>query len=359
MGYAGKAVMGRWPWIAGLIVAAVGATPGPGRAGFYDPAQPITPLLTEAGVRPLPYELFRDTLIDTLRIADPLLTRGLRVQFLDRRKSLLARGLGSLSPAELAELGAVQWRLRDADGAFTALRLAEGRDPRNFLVLTHLGTVHQAMGQLREAAPYLETARDFFPSPWPGQLAAAADWFRQAERYQLALLKLRLREQAGFTGRPSAAADVDALFPVRFVGPDGTFQPGTIADTERAKLPPDAAAVVQQLLLWFPEDTRLLWLLGELYNAHGDLASADAVFEECVWSRRYDSPTLRDHRRQVKEALAAQPKPSASGDEPQKPVLLPESWQLWPVVGLSAVVFLLLAFFQVREFFRRRRPPAA
>src|SRR5262249_19206810 len=161
----------------------------------------------------------------------------------------------------------------------------------NFWVLTHLGTVHQGLGQLLEAAPYLETARDSFPEPWPGGSAAAGAWFKQAERYQLALLRSRLREGAGRPGmRPGPPTDVDARFPVHFVGPGGQYEAGTIAAAEKAKLPADAVAVVQQLLLWFPEDTRLLWLLGELYNANGDLDSASVAFEECVWTRRYDSP---------------------------------------------------------------------
>jgi tetratricopeptide (TPR) repeat protein len=326
---------------------------------LYDPRLPISPLVTESGVQPLPLDLYRDTLTDTLRIGDPLQTRGLRPKYLERRKALLARGLGALDANDLAELGAVQWRLKDTDGALTALRLAEGRDPRNFWVLSNLGTVHQALGQLREASPCLATARDFFPSPWPGGPPATSPWFKQAEHYQLTLLSLRMREGADRPGSRTAATDVDALFRIRFVGPSGHYEAGKLADEERIKLPADAVAIVQQLLLWFPEDSRLYWLLGELYNAQGDLASADAIFEECVWSRRYDSPTLRDHRRLVKEALTALPKEAPPGEAPAppKPVLLPETWQLWTVVLASGAVLLVLGYFQVRELLRRLRSP--
>src|SRR5689334_4988596 len=344
-------------WFAGVAVGLVMATDSPVWAGLYDPRQPTSPLVTESGVRPLPFELFRDLLTDTLRIADPLQTRGLRLKYLERRKTLLARGLGALDPNELAELGAVQWRLRDSDGAFTALRLAESRDPRNFWMLIHQGTVHQATGQLREAAPYLEAAREFFPSPWPAGPAATGPWFRQAEQHQMTLLRLRMREDIGQTGRRTAAADVDALFPVRFVGPSGQWEAGKLADGERAKLPADAVATIQQLLLWFPADTRLYWLLGKLYNARGDLASADAVFEECVWSRRYESPTLREHRRHVKAAQPKEVAANVNAPPPPKPILLLESWKVW-AVGLACVaVALLLGYFQVRELLRRRRSP--
>jgi hypothetical protein len=145
---------------------------------------------------------------------------------------------------------------------------------------------------------------------------------------------------------------VDELFPVKFVGPGGQFEPGTIADAERAKLPADATAVVQQLLLWTPADTRLYWLLGELYNAKGDLAAADSIFEQCVWSRRYDNPALREHRRLVKEALAAQAPPPSPPAEDWKPT----SRQLVLVGGVSGAVLLTLAYFQLRQLFRRRRP---
>ncbi len=40
---------------------------------------------------------------------------------------------------------------------------------------------------------------------------------------------------------------------------------------------------MQQLLIWLPEDTRLYWLLGELYNAQGgakNIQSARMIFEE-------------------------------------------------------------------------------
>src|SRR5205823_3935266 len=100
----------------------------------------------------------------------------------------------------------------------------------------------------------------------PAGPPTAGNWFKQAERYQLTLLRLRMREGFGRRagGRPVPATDVDALFGVRFIGPSGEYEAGKIADAERSKLPADAVAIVQQLLLWFPDDTRLLWLLGEL-----------------------------------------------------------------------------------------------
>jgi hypothetical protein len=67
---------------------------------------------------------------------------------------------------------------------------------------------------------------------------------------------------------------------VRFVGPDGKYQAGALAPEEAKKLPADAVDIVQQLLLWMPHDHRLYWLLGELYNARGEYATAYKIFDE-------------------------------------------------------------------------------
>jgi tetratricopeptide (TPR) repeat protein len=352
-------------WLIGLAIGVVFMSVPRSPAGLYDPRQPTSPLVTERGVRPLPFDLFRDALNDLLALGSPLPATPPRPEALDlkkrtisRRDALLARGLGALSPTELAELGALQHRVRPIDASLDTLKQAYGRDPRNFWVLTHLGTVHQALGQLQEAAPYLETARDFFPEPWPGGNVNAGAWFKQAERYQLTLLRARVHEGVGRTGlRPGPAKDVDALFPVRFVGPSGQYEAGTITDAEKAKLPADAIAVVQQLLLWFPEDTRLVWLLGELYNAQGNLESASAVFEECVWTRRYDSPALREHRRIVRDALANQQAATAAPPAPEKPKesLRPDNSTLWTVGAISGTVLVALGWWQVREIMRRFR----
>ena len=88
----------------------------------------------------------------------------------------------------------MQWRLRDGEAALTTLKQATIRDSRNYWALTNLGSVHQSLGQLREALSSLEAARDIFPDPWPGDSPATGEWFKQAENYQFKLLRLRLKE---------------------------------------------------------------------------------------------------------------------------------------------------------------------
>ena len=101
---------------------------------------------------------------------------------------------------------------------------------------------------------------------------------------------------------------------------------------------------MQQLLIWSPGDVRLYWLLGELYNAQGKLADADAIFEECVNQRRLNNSELLEHRRIVKEYLQ---RPS-----PSSPLL--DTRKLVVIGGLAALVIAGLAFLQVREIRRRR-----
>jgi tetratricopeptide (TPR) repeat protein len=344
--------------IAALAVGSLIAIHSRVCAGLYDAVPPTSPLITAGVVKPLYFEQFRDELDKLTAIADPKKPVGPRAAEIKLRDQFLARGMAKLSPTEMAQLGALQWRLRDGDTALNTLKQATIRDSRNFWALTNLGSVHQSLGQLREALSQLEAARDVFPDPSPDGLGGAGDWFKQAENYQFKLLRTRLRESMGRPagGRPVPATDVDALFDVKFVGPSGKYEAGKLADAERTKLPNDAVAIVQQLLLWFPEDPRLVWLLGELYNADGNLEAASKMFDLCVWSRRYESPTLRDHQRIVQEAYEAQAKAANQAPAPSPTAsILPSSWQLYTVGGVFGVLLLALGYWQVSELLRRLR----
>jgi hypothetical protein len=132
--------------------------------------------------------------------------------------------------------------------------------------------------------------------------------FQKAEEYQLKLVRLRQRESR-------AAQDLVDLFGVRFVGETGTFEPGKLAASERKKLPSDAAALVQQLALWLPEDSRLLWQLAELANAHGDIRTAAAIMDGCVTEFGLHAPNLRRHRQLLRDAANEVAKhPQADGN---------------------------------------------
>jgi hypothetical protein len=146
--------------------------------------------------------------------------------------------------------------------------------------------------------PYADLSkdqRDFLGEKMKWEGDHPYGWYARCEQIQYRLAKLRRRELGDI--KPLSFDDsltkLDTLSllakepgkefqPVQFVGPSGKFEPGKIAAAEKAKLPPDAIAVVQQLLIWMPQDLRLYWLLGELMNADGDVDSAEVVFSEML-----------------------------------------------------------------------------
>jgi hypothetical protein len=101
---------------------------------------------------------------------------------------------------------------------------------------------------------------------------------------------------------------------VQFVDDDGKYYPGRLAVAERKKLPANAVAIVQQLALWLPADGRLLWLLAELANAHGDIKTAAAIMDGCVTEFAMSSPELREHRQLMRAAANELAKDKVSVD---------------------------------------------
>ncbi len=119
------------------------------------------------------------------------------------------------------------------------------------------------------------------------------EWYAKCEKYQRQLVKQRWKENlpgAMTFAAPVPMQHLDYLFDpwpipkdyqvLRFVGENGKFKPGKMAAVKKTKLPADAIEIVEQLLIWMPNDLRLYWLLGELLNAKGDVESAQIVFRE-------------------------------------------------------------------------------
>ena len=187
--------------------------------------------------------------------------------------------------------------------------------------------------------------------------------YREAETYLLALWKLRQREGPGNRSR-----GLDPLFgTVRFVGPDGRYHAGKLSAVERAKLPTNAAAVVEQLVLWQPDDLRLFWLAGELINAEGNARGALSIFNELI-KADYAPPELKEHFRILKEETRADKGPAPEFSEPaagkdtgakigDTSPWPTNPWQLLGVGFGAGALVALLGVWQVREI-RRRRAPA-
>src|SRR5205085_1403024 len=147
--------------------------------------------------------------------------------------------------------------------AVEVLRPAQRRHPDHFRIAANLGTAWQLHGDLAQAADALRAAVKLAPPK-----------LRAAEELHLRLV----------TGRRKAtdATALDDLFGVRFANDKGDWEPGVIAAAQREKLPADALANLQRLALALPADGRLLWQLGELANALGDVRTAASILDGCV-----------------------------------------------------------------------------
>lgn len=326
----------------------------PAGAGLYNTDErPQGPGVTAEGVEPIPFTYFRqDILQDLLQVAVEQPVSPLRAQALKRTAELQAKEKArTLTPEERVNRAAYLIRLRKSDEAVTLLMPVAAQERRNFMLFANLALAYQQTGQLVRAREYQTMVLDVWPREWPGLAVEQMRWLRRAEEFHLKLLRLRSREAAAQQGRSKPPETVDDLFGVRFVGENGEYVAGQLDAAEKAKLPPDAIAIVQQLLVWLPEDTRLYWLYGELLNAQGDISAAAQVFEDCVWSRRFDATALREHRQIVQAAL---PKPvPESGPN----AWMPDTTRLIGVGVAVGLLIVALIYWQVREL--RRRGAAA
>ncbi len=361
----------RSAWIAAALVLWLGGTIS-AQAGVYSTAEkPDGPQVGADGtVKPLPFDAFQDELSAHMDIRNPAKPQDKgRQKFLARRDELQARvKAGTATVQDQVNLSAYLIGLGEYDQALDLLKpLADDRTKheRNFMLFANLGTAYQVKGQLERADAYLAEARGYFPPAGQAAFGLSKEqlaWFREAEKYQLRLLRLRRREAINApSGPPKAPETPDDLFStpdapgVRFVGPSGSFEAGKLADAEQAKLPKNALAIVQQLLLWLPPegglyDVRLFWFYGELLNARGEVKEAKLVLDACTDPGGLHPAELRDHRQVLLEALT---QPVA--EKPKPPPWVPETSQLIVVGSVAGVIMLLLGGLQVREIRRRRQ----
>jgi tetratricopeptide (TPR) repeat protein len=254
------------------------------------------------------------------------------------------------------------------------------RDPSNFLAWSNLATAYHRLGQNHRALDALGESLARWPKSWRdlpkerqkwlsdlGWNEAQFQWYREVETYQRKLLLLRLRE-----GTMKSPQTVDALFDkedstVRFVGPSGKYEAGKLALSEKVKLPKNALAIVEQLVLWMPDDLRLIWLAGELFNAEGNARGALTLFNELVEANQYAPPELEEHRRTLRREAPAEQRPPLDFSEPgaknetKSDVTSPWPTNPWQLLGVgfgAGAVIALLGAWQVREIRRRLRAPA-
>jgi len=254
-------------------------------------------------------------------------------------------------------------RADDAEGALTGLRTG---------FLPNITLAHIAIAQDSRDRPGWARAYDYLdiangerpPTNIPGTPAPKLAWQLKVNRGPLLkLVHLRLSEARG-AKRAVEDELPDRIFDVNFVNAAGEYEPGVLAPAEAAKLPPDALAVVQQLVLWFPNDIRLYWLLGELYAVKGDFKAAQDIMDECVNSGRFSNrKVLIKHREAIARAAKAKgpaadepllgpPSQAPPPEEQPAPPAVPFSFgAVWIYFGV-VVLFGLLAL--VRAILRRR-----
>ncbi len=238
-----------------------------------------------------------------------------------------------------------------------------------FLIFSTFADALQLQNQRRDSfLKELEALGHGFPTKLLGLNSKQLAWYERFERdYHVRFLSHRMRQDEG-PKNSHGLLELDPLFraketgePVRCVGDSGQWKPGTIAAAEKAKLPADAIAILQQLLLWYPSDDRLVWQLAELYNALGDLPAADRLFDMCVKEMYTKSQEARDHRTQLKERIdfiraetqRMQDEKKKSEEEAKRRAEEEKRQRYLAVGAVVAFVLVVLLYWQSREFLRR------
>lgn len=355
---------------------------GTASAGLYNPAEPQEGLLHDDYLRRFHFTLneLRNLNADKVEIDYPLRKR----YWLQSQIAL--ESVPASWPVDFkVSLSAYLARRKKLTEALQLLRPLASPRQENFLVLANLGTIYQLLEEGPRAQYYLDSCLQAWPKDWQGltpiQQAYFKDigwneqqlaWYRRAETFHLKLVRLRGREALLGQSKDRLALSVDALFddggtppqPLRLIGDSGQYEAGKLAKSEQAKLPKDALAIVQQLLVWLPDDLRLAWLLGELYNAQGKVKAAKIIFQDLVYVRHQRFRELLDHRQVLSQFQEAEEGPNLDtklprdgGDKtkPQEEEKPPTVH--WRSLGVGFLVGLVVAFFaywQVREIGRRR-----
>ncbi|GBD35587.1 hypothetical protein HRbin36_00700 [bacterium HR36] len=354
--------------------------PGLACAGLYH-----RPLADEQ-LQPVPqWARFFDSVIPKLRSfapPDPLAglpPSPLRQQALQRIDFFARASDHALTADDFVDWSGWLVRLLARDNRPTleeARRVVErgrSRFPRDWRLLAHLATVYQLSGEYERALALAQEALELAP--------AAAQRF---ERFHVRLiLQRRLQEHERQLGRlPKDEAVLDDLFGQRWwergLLPWPSGHPLTVHSTAPtqppASAPPaDAGEVLQQLLIWFPFDGQLWWLLGEYLVAQQEWVYAVQALQAAS-DLRVGGKVFRQRRAQVldqAERLRAQnPTPAvpdipnldaASAPAQRTPLWARFDWQAWTLLLLGVGLLVLLAGWQLRiwtrQVLRRWRPP--
>ncbi|MFO0935567.1 MAG: hypothetical protein U0798_03505 [Gemmataceae bacterium] len=249
-----------------LLIVVIVLTSRPIQAGLYSSLEPTNPFPAAwRGFLP-DQRILRMVAVDPgAKIGTP--PSPLRESYSELIVTLEAAAKSRvLNEKELTDLSAAYCRLAKPEKAIALLRTARRTYPDNFKLAANLGTAFQLAGDLSSSQIALDDA-----------VRLAPESAKRAEKIHLVLVSQRLKE-----GR-TPADHWDDLF-------------GKEADYDAKKVPADAAEVVQQLALWLPADGRLLWQLGEIAHATGDVRTAANILDGCVGEFGMASANLRTRR---------------------------------------------------------------
>lgn len=382
-----------------LVLVLASMTPGSVRAGIYNPGESEETATYPDYMNSTQGKNFRNVIfvLRSIPFSQPQFDNPIRRRYVFAEELINKSGSAGFKIEDYLQASAVLIRRHKYKEAELLLRpiavTPEERD--NIPLQSNFATALHMSGELQNAIGTLHPIVKGWGS-WSDLSAARRgmlerigwsepifDLNREYEKYYLKLLRLRMRERITKKDSKDLVQLPDTLFddgkdppsPVRFLNDDGDFEAGKIAASEWAKLPhnaPDALAIVQQLIVWMPDDLRLYWLLGEVYNAQKNEAAprnragvlaALQIFTEL--SAYEASDAVKNQLKKRIGVLSAAKEQFDTEDEADIAKSLKKAEKSdpgftvdWRTVGISFALGFVLAFFvlwQVREIQRRHQ----
>jgi tetratricopeptide (TPR) repeat protein len=283
-----------------LAVLAVGLVGGSAQAGVYNLDDPLPGRLP-----PLPYMHDQIQLvIGPLRKAALPPVANQPGPYEVQAAELEHKEPADLTTIDRVNLGACYLRMNRPNDALRVLREA---DQNYFLVKANLAATYQSLNELGQAVAYEGQTLAAWPSIQPGWNTIELGWYRRVEGFYLKLLQFRLAERdlnERQYNQPNRPWDkMDLLFEKPRGNGGDEYQAQELPWKLWGDLPPDAYAIVSQLLVWFPNDDRLYWQLGEIMNSIGLTPEAVKVFDDLSNKNLNGVREFKDHRRTLKESV--------------------------------------------------------
>jgi hypothetical protein len=384
--------MSRYAAYAGVIVFALGMASS-ARAGLYSTADSVADTRLDSDF----VRVFSRTLGDLRSIGADKPERESTL-----RKRYILMEIGNKGGFDLQTLeeklnySVVLIRRNRADDAIVLLTPLTRQYTDNLLLHSHFATAHflsQNPADRDKASGLMKDCLSMWPEKWealdPERQAYYLKWgwgegiFEQNRKYEVYLHKLMQ-----YRRKPANELSIDPLFgpkdkPVRFSADAGRYAAGRIPATERDKLPGDAIEIVEQLLVWMPNDPQLYWLLGEVFNASAMNKKKEEDKYDCIKAaylilkeiksgmRQKDVPKeLDEHYAVLKHYIDTTDPPTPSSpaldkfvdqfnkDNDDNKLSSEQWWRPLIVAFLSGLALGLFTLWQYQEMRRRRQARA-